>query len=73
MASGIMNALLHGRHEAASGAKFAKDSTRPTDPPVAKDSRIAIVGAGPAGLTMAYLLQKRGYSKVCPANIDARS
>ncbi|KAL3142554.1 hypothetical protein ABBQ38_002876 [Trebouxia sp. C0009 RCD-2024] len=42
----------------------AKQSTRPTDAPFAKDSRIAIVGAGPAGLTMAYELQKKGYTRV---------
>ncbi len=37
---------------------------RPTDPPFPKDAKIAIIGAGPAGLTMAYELQKRGYQKV---------
>ena len=42
-----------------------KQSTRPTDPPFAKDCRIAIIGAGPAGLTMAYELQKKGYTRVC--------
>ena len=37
---------------------------RPTDPAFPKSARVAIIGAGPAGLTMANELQKRGYSKV---------
>ena len=59
---------------AASSAKAkpeVKQNTRPTDPPFAKDSRIGIIGAGPAGLTMAYDLQKRGYSRVCEMSADA--
>ena len=55
---------MHGKDQAAAAASIDKDSTRPTDPPFNKDSRIAIVGGGPAGLTMAYQLQKRGYQKV---------
>lgn len=47
----------------------AKQSTRPTDAPFAKDSRIAIIGAGPAGLTMAYELQKKGYTRVCSVQL----
>lgn len=45
---------------------------RPTDPPFPKDAKIAIIGAGPAGLTMAYELQKRGYQKVTLYEKDVR-
>lgn len=62
--SSAIGSLLHGRDRSAAATTFDKDSTRPTDPPFNKDSRIAIIGGGPAGLTMAYQLQKRGYQKV---------
>ncbi|KAL0031608.1 hypothetical protein WJX77_009640, partial [Trebouxia sp. C0004] len=41
-------------------------------PPFPKDAKIAIIGAGPAGLTMAYELQKRGYQKVTLYEKDVR-
>ena len=44
--------------------EVTKVKQRPTDPAFPKSARIAIIGGGPAGLTMANELQKRGYCKV---------
>lgn len=52
--------------------EVTKVKQRPTDPAFPKSARIAIIGGGPAGLTMANELQKRGYCKVTVYEKDVR-
>ncbi len=62
----IGDKLLHRspKAETAVANHKAELKARPTDPAFSKAARVAIIGAGPAGLTMAFELQKRGYQKV---------
>ena len=59
----LADRLLH-RHTNTGKLIPVTELPRPKDPPFSKAARIAIIGGGPAGLTMAYELQKRGYQKV---------
>ena len=62
----LYNNLLHRPADVRHTAR-----PRPTDPPFPKDANVAIIGGGPAGLTMARELQKRGYQKVCVGRQNA--